>query len=251
MQLASDLIRPRDLVGQVSVERRVGRFFPGVEYTWRSGRGLLGARRGESQGSWLDVIESNRRRREHRLHLRLGHVWNGQTVLFHYEWVRGSDDTDGPFSFPAGQTALAEEWAPTADVSPHNVTLVANLRLPAAIAFSVIATARSTSPYNITSGVDIETNGLYTDRTARPRNSGHRPTYRSLDLFGSKRIHFPDIFRGSGRALAVDVGVQAHNLLNAKNYLTLGSVIGSPTFGQPLSALPGRAVRVWFSLGGS
>ena len=68
--------------------------------------------------------------------------------------------------------------------------------------------------------------------------------------FAARRIRLPDLFGRSGRPLAIDLGVQVYNLLNAKNYLTVGSVLGSPTFGQPLSALPGRAVRVWFSMVG-
>ena len=251
MRLAPDLARPRDLVGQISIERRVGQFFPGAEYSWRAGRGLLGSRRLGSPTSWTDLVESNRTRQEHRLHLRLGHAWKGQTVLVHYQWVHAMDDTDGPFSFPADQDALGNEWARSADVSPHHVTVVGNFRLPSDVALSIVATTRSAAPYNITTGADPAANGLYTDRAGRPRNGGHGPTYRSVDLSASRRIHFPNIFGASEKTLAIDVGIQAQNLLNAENHLTLGSVLSSPTFGQPLSALPGRAVRVWFSFGGS
>ena len=257
MRLAPDLARPRDLVGQISIERPVGRFFPGAEYSWRAGRGLLGSRRlgpttsTSSTTPWTDLVESNRTRREHRLHLRLGHAWKGQTVLVHYQWVHAMDDTDGPFSFPADQQALGNEWARSADVSPHHVTVVGNFRLPSEVALSIVATRRSAAPYNITTGADPAANGLSTDRAGRQRNRGHGPTYRSVDLSASRRIHFPNIFGASEKTLAIDVGIQAQNLLNAENHLTLGSVLGSPTFGQPLSALPGRAVRVWFSVGGS
>ena len=251
VRLAPDVARPRDLVAQISIERPVGRFFPGAEYSWRAGRGLLGSRRVGSTTSWTDLVESNRRRREHRLHLRLGHAWKGQTVLVHYEWVHAMNDTDGPFSFPADQNALGNEWARSADMSPHHVTVVGTFRLPSDVALSIVATARSAAPYNITTGADPAANGLYTDRAGRPRNGGHGPTYRSVDLFASRRIHVPNIFGASEKTLAIDVGIRAQNLLNAENHLTLGSVLSSPTFGQPLSALPGRAVRVWFSVGGS
>ena len=254
MRLAPDLARPRDLVGQISIERPVGRFFPGAEYSWRAGRGLLGSRRlgsTTSTTSWIDLVESNRMRREHRLHLRLGHAWKGQSVLVHYQWVHAMDDTDGPFSFPADQDALGNERARSADVSPHHVTVVGHFRLPSDVALSIVVTRRSAAPYNITTGADPAANGLYTDRAGRPRNRGHGPTYRSVDLSASRRIHVPNIFGGSEKTLAIDVGVQAQNLLNAENHLTLGSVLSSPTFGQPLSALPDRAVRVWFRVGGS
>jgi len=43
------------------------------------------------------------------------------------------------------------------------------------------------------------------------------------------------------------LGVQLDNLLNNKNFLNFGSVAKSPQFGQPLGALPGRSLRVWFN----
>ena len=127
-----------------------------------------------------------------------------------------------------------------------------NCRLRTPVDAAQAERSQSAAPYNITTGADPAANGLYTDRAGRPRNRGHGPTYRSVDLFASRRIHFPNIFGifgASEKTLAIDVGIQAHNLLNAENHLTLGSVLSSPTFGQPLSALPGRAVRVWFSFG--
>lgn len=42
----------------------------------------------------------------------------------------------------------------------------------------------------------------------------------------------------------VVLGIQADNLLGNRNYIGFGSVAGSPTYGQPLGAVPGRSVRV-------
>jgi hypothetical protein len=43
-------------------------------------------------------------------------------------------------------------------------------------------------------------------------------------------------------------GIHADNILGNKDYTSVGSVAGSPIFGQPLTALPGRAVRFWINL---
>jgi hypothetical protein len=45
------------------------------------------------------------------------------------------------------------------------------------------------------------------------------------------------------RGVLVVVGDHIDNLLNARNPITVGTVIGSSTFGQPLSAMPGRTIR--------
>jgi hypothetical protein len=52
-----------------------------------------------------------------------------------------------------------------------------------------------------------------------------------------------------GKPLGFDAGVQADNVFGNRNYLTYGSVVGSPFFGKPLAALPGRSLRIWFGFG--
>jgi hypothetical protein len=46
----------------------------------------------------------------------------------------------------------------------------------------------------------------------------------------------------------VNLGVQADNILDNTNYLSVGSVLNSPSFGRPLAAMPGRSVRVFLNL---
>ena len=39
--------------------------------------------------------------------------------------------------------------------------------------------------------------------------------------------------------------MQADNLLNVTNYMSIGSIVGSDTFGKPISAFPRRSIRFW------
>jgi hypothetical protein len=227
-----------------SIERPFARLVPGLEYTWTDGQHLLGSQRLADSAGWLDVLQSNRDRQRQAVRARLRYTLKRQSLVANYEWIRSRDDTDGPFSFPENQDNLGAEWARSAGVSPHNFTLVDNLRLPRSISATLIATARGSAPYNITSGLD---NGddLFNDRGGRPRNSGNGPCYRSLDLFGSRRIPVPGTATRSGGRMYVNVGVQAENLLGDKNYQGVDSVASSPLFGKPLAAAPGRSVRLW------
>ena len=246
-RLSPDLARPREYMYKASVERPLGAFVPGVEYTWSDGRHLLGSERLSDPAGWVDVLESNRGRQRQQVNARLKYTWKGQGVVAHYEWIQSRDNTAGPFSFPEYPGNLAAEWARTAGVSPHNFTAVVNLRLPSKISASVIATARSSAPYNITSGLD-NGNGLYNDRDGRPRNSGNGPGYKSLDLYASRRILVPGMILKSAKRVHMNVGVRGNNLLNNRNYISLDSVLGSPLFGKPLAASPSRSVQCWVSI---
>jgi len=246
-RLAPGLTRPRDLMFKASVERAFGHFTPGLEYSWVDGQHLLGSERLSDPNGWVDFLESNRARRRQQLHARLRFAWRRQNVTAHYEWIQSMDNTSGPFSFPEHQNDLRSEWARTAGVSPHNFSLVDSFKLPSAISVTLIATAHGSAPYNVTSGTD-NGNGLFNDRGGRARNSGNEPTYNSLDLSGYRRIALPSISGKSEKRIYVDLGVQVNNLLGNNNYTGLDSVLGSPLFGRPLGAGPGRSARLWLSL---
>jgi hypothetical protein len=246
-KLAPQLTRPRDWMFKASVEHSIGHLTPGLEYTWSDGLHLLGSERLPDQQGWMDVLESNRARQCEQLHARLRYTSRRQNIVGHYEWIRSFDNTSGPFSFPANQGDLRAEWARTAGVSPHNFTLVDNVRLPGEFSLTLMGTLRGSAPYDITSGLDTG-DGLYNDRGGRPRNSGNGPGYRSLALFGSRRIPLPGITGKGGGRLYMNLGVHGENLLGDRNYYSLDPVLASPLFGKPLAAGPGRSIRFWFSI---
>jgi hypothetical protein len=246
-QLAADLARPRELMEKASIERRVGEFSGGTEYTWTHDRHLLASQRLPDAGGWVDLLDSNRSGDKQRLHSQLRYIGHGQSFAIHYEWVRSRDDTSGPFSFPAVQDDVRAEWARSAGIASHNLALTGNLKLPGGISLIATDAWRGSAPYNITTGLDPEQDGLYTDRGGRARNSGNGPAYNSLSLYGYRRVPIPGFVR-KGKRIYLDLGIHVDNILGNKDYTSVGSVAGSPTFRQPLTALPGRAVRFWVNL---
>ena len=244
-RISPNLTPARDWVAKFSIEHPMGRVAPGVEYTWTEGTHLLGSQRLSSPMGWTDLLESNRGLHQQQLHFRVQYGIRGHSFTAHYEWLHARDDTDGPFSFPARQSDVNGEWARSA-VPAHNVSFVGNLQLGRAGNLVLIEKWHGLTPVNITSGTDAEHNGLYLDRAGLPRNRGHLPPCSSLDLIAQRRIPVPRLSEGTHRLYAV-VGVQASNLLGNKDYIGIGTVIGSTLFGRALAGLPGRTVR--FSLG--
>jgi hypothetical protein len=163
----------------------------------------------------------------------------------HYQWTRSRDDGDGPFSFPERQDDVAAEEARSAGVAPHEIGVVANLRLPGAVLLTLVESWHSSTPYDVTTGTDPAGLGLFNFRGGRPRNGGDGPGYHSVSLYGSRRIALP---LPGGRRTYASLCLHVENLLDDRNYAVVGGVAGSPLLGVPLVALPGRSVRVSVSL---
>jgi hypothetical protein len=238
-----NLTPAREWISKVSIDRRFAYITPGVEYTWTVSTHLLGSQRQSAPVGWTDILESNRASRKQQIHLRTGFAVKGQTFTGHYEWIRARDNTDGPFSYPGRQNDLSGEWAPASNVAPHNVTLVAHFKIKS-ISLTLLEAAHTAVPLNVTSGLDPERNGLYTDRAGRLRNSGTGPAYSALSVYVHRRFALPSLSSRSNRKLYLDAGLQGENVLDHKNYVTLNGITSSPLFGQPLAALAGRSLRI-------
>jgi hypothetical protein len=249
MDVAPGLTRPRYLMTSQAAERPIGRLTVGIEHVWWRGRHLLGAERLPDRASrgWTDWLESNRRIDSHEVRVRVGIGGRDRSASATYAWIHSVDDTDGPWSFPARQGELAAERAPSARVATHNLDLVAWATLPCGVRLTAMASLRGHSPYDIVSGFDAEANGLYTDRGGLPRNSGRLPGSRSVALYLSRRFNLSSPF-GSRVNVPIDGGIQLDNLLGARTWTMVGNVTGSPLFGRPEGAMPGRSVRLWFAL---
>jgi hypothetical protein len=243
-RIAADLARPRDLVLRASVERRWSGVTPGIEYTWTRSTHRLGSRRLAAADGLVDTLESNRSARRQRLHVSLQGEAKGQRIGVHYQWTRSRDDGDGPFSFPEFQDDLAVEEARSTGIAPHELGVVASLRLPGDVSLTAIDSWHSSTPHDVTSGADPLGLGLFNARGGRPRNSGNTPACHATSLYASRRVALPGTGGRSGQRTYANVSLHVENLWNETNVLAVGSVAGSPLFGAPLAALPGRSVRL-------
>lgn len=245
---ADDLTPARNWISRVSVERPMGPVSIGGEYTWTVGMHRLGSRRLASPAGWIDMLESNRGSREQRLQLRARYATGMIDLSATYDVSTTRDNTDGASSFPARQGDLAAEWGPAAGTPRHGLTATARLKLGASTTLTLIDTWRGPVPVNVTSGVDAEGNGLYTDRGGRARNSGVLPSFHSMDLYANRRMALRLPGSDSSITLHWNVGLQVVNLTGSRSVLNIGTVIGSPLFLQPLAAAAGRSVRITIGL---
>jgi hypothetical protein len=237
--------RRRDTIGRASIQRKVGNVDYTTEYTFTHAVGLPGMRRIPVTGGWIDDLSSDYGLRSHQVHVRAQYGGPDFTLSAHYEWTHSRDSSAGPFATePAGTPPL---WAPSADVSPHHFSLVAATKIIGA-SCSVVASARTGAPYDIAFARDLAGDGLFVDRNGLPRNSGLGPSFRSLNVYASRPFVLPAGVTRLHGPRTIRVGIQANNVLGLRNYLALGSVLGTPLFGQPLGALPERALRFWITM---
>jgi hypothetical protein len=248
MRLNAPLDASSDWIFRVSGERTRGGLAAGVECSWMVGSHRLGSRRVPAPGGWTDWLESSRRQEQQAVHARLGYsAPDGEEgVVAHYTWTLAHDDGDGPFSYRAADDDRRADWARSAGLSPHAVSVVGNVTL-GRIAVSAVATWLSSAPYDVTSTVDAAGDGLYDDRAGRRRNSGRGASYGSISVYAHRRVRLP-WFGDKGQP--VDLLVRAENVLDRTNYASYGSVLDTPTFGRPLAAMPGRSLQVGLRLGG-
>jgi hypothetical protein len=246
--LAPDLRAARQAMQRVSISRRAGHFTPSLEYTLTHDVHRLGADRLGTADGWLDVVESNRSATRQRIKARLQYLHKSQSVTAHYEWLHAYDDGDGAFSYPERQGQFASEWARSAGLAPHSVTLASTLSLPHRVIAAVTDTWQSAAPYDITAGIDTDLNGIFNERNGRPRNSGDSPSQHVLSIHASRRFEFPYVRGWFGSRFRMNAGVHLDNLTGARNYTSIGSVAASDTFGKPLGAMPGRSARFSLSI---
>ena len=95
-------------------------------------------------------------------------------------------------------------------------------------------------PYNITTGFDDNNDSVVNDRPLGVRrNSGHGPTFASVDLHLGKTFSLRR--QGADRQLfGIEVAAQATNLFNRVNLADFSGIQTSPFFGQANAALNPR-----------
>jgi hypothetical protein len=243
-----------------------------------------GLRPNASLGNVIEV-ESTGRMRGMSLHAGLNvNIPERRTMLFaNYSWIRQENDSDGPFSLPANSHDLDGEWGRAAGVPRHIFSGIVNTTLPKNVRLGLSATARTGSPYNITTGRDDNADTVFNDRPLGVgRNSGltdgmwdaaarvsyafgfgQRPAAAG-GMPGGQTMVIQRIGGASGagdmlgalggggaedKRIRFELYVSAQNLFNHVNPIGFSGVMTSPFFGQPTAAMPGRRVDVGVRVG--
>ena len=198
--------------------------------------------------------------------------WHQTFFAATYSLASLETNTAGPFTPPPNGDSLASEWGPI--VPRHRVGATASTQPIRNLAVGVNFRAQSGTPYNITTGVDTNNDGLFTDRPAGVgRNGALTASQWDLGLRVSYAWNFgPALPNGGGpqmvmisagggnvsggvsggagdRRYRVELYVAAQNVTNHNNYIGYSGVMTSPFFMQPTNVLDPRRIQIGAQFG--
>jgi hypothetical protein len=168
------------------------------------------------------------------------------------------NETDGQLTLPPNSLDLSQEWGTSRQDVRHRLQISANTDLRAGFRLTLSARAQSASPYNITTGLDENGDGLANERPAGvARNGGRGSATSNLDMsltwgrsIGTRAGADGQGARarnGGSTASALfrfEVFARATNVLNIVSPQSFSGVQTSPFFGRPTSAAPARRLIV-------
>jgi hypothetical protein len=187
-----------------------------------------------------------------------------------YQYGQAMNETDGAFVLPPDSFELSQEWGSSRNDLRHRMNASLNSDLMAGFRVNAGVRSQSAAPYNITTGIDLNGDGVNNERpwvlaqwrSGQPTNNVDFTLTWGLRIGQRAAIEAPrpGSGRGSQRSMPAanrnnevfrfEVYGRATNILNAVNPLGFSGVITSPFFGHPTSASAPRRVvlgtRFWF-----
>jgi hypothetical protein len=177
-------------------------------------------------------------------------------------------DADMATVFPQSSYSDRGETARASWESTHRLFAIGQLNLPAKLSFTSEFDASSGSPYDVITGMDNNGDGVFNDRPSPTsqegtgvyqtpfgllsttgingtlgRNAGTMPALVHLDSNLSRTFELHAHGFAADRHQSVTLNARSANLLNHTNVTTMGNVVGSSTFTQPLAAETARRVE--------
>lgn len=287
--LANNLALPASWNANAGVDRQVTPTFRlNASYTYRQGDGLLRGRNLNApvngvrpDPTFANIVEvtGDAGSRTHSINMG-GNViamnWHRTIVFMNYTYTRGKSNGGGAFSLPANGDDLSTEWGP--NQARHRVQGQVNMEPVKDLSFSMQFRLQSGSPYNLTTGRDDNSDGVFSDRPAGvTRNSlwtpgqwdiGGRLNYaigfgkRAQPAGGGPQGMMVVMGGGGGGPMGgfggggasdkryqVNFYISGSNLTNHKNYVGFSGVQTSPFFGQATNVLNPRKVELGMRFG--
>ena len=270
--LGASLVQPRVTRLSFGLERSFGPVRMNAEYAYERGASLLRARNLAQDGGRLFEVRAEGKSRAHtvRTDAMIGAPGRRAGGMVGYMFRNGRNDTDGPLALPADDGNLAAEWGPAADDARHRIFGFGHWRILGRLRVSGQVFAQSGLPWDAITGRDDNGDTVTSDRPAGatrntsrgawtvdsglrlgwdfgfggPRTGGPRgPQMIAVRLGGDDGP--PDIGGGpDDQRYGVQLYALVSNLLNHLNPTRYGNVVGSPLFGQPVEAVPGRRLEI-------
>jgi hypothetical protein len=196
------------------------------------------------------------------------HSYKRFGIFVGYLYFNLKTDADTATMFPQSSYSEQGETARASWESAQRLFAIGQLNLPAKLSLTSQFDASSGDPYNVITGMDNNGDGVFNDRpslTAQPgtgtyqtpfgmlnttglngslgRNVGTMPALIHLDSNLSRTFELHSHGFAADRHQSITLNARSANLLNHTNVTTVGNVVGSPTFTQPLAAEAARRVE--------
>ena len=153
------------------------------------------------------------------------------------------NNTGGITYFPGNSNFPNLDWARSDNDRRNKFDLLGTFEPSSLFSLGVALQAYSGKPVNVTTGQDLNGDGVFNDRPdggLAPRNSLHGPGLVNLDVNVAHDFHFKKE-KKDGPVLTAALNI--FNVLNHPNYVTFIGVAG-PNLGFPSAAYPGRRFQL-------
>ena len=128
--------------------------------------------------------ESNGRMNQNQMIVNLNSRINPKISIFTFYVLNSAkSDTDGAGSFPSNQYDARSEYGRSSIDVRNRFVLGGSVVAPWNLRFSPFVIASSGSPFNITTGSDLNGDSLYTDRPSFATSSSNRPMTTQFGVF--------------------------------------------------------------------
>jgi Carboxypeptidase regulatory-like domain/TonB dependent receptor len=196
------------------------------------------------------------------------HSYKRFGIFVGYLYFNLKTDADAATQFPQSSYSDRGETARASWESTHRLFAIGQVNLPLKLSFTSQFDASSGTPYNVQTGMDNNGDGVFNDRPSIAsqegtgvfqtpfgllsttgihgtlgRNVGTMPALVHLDTNLSRTFELHNHGLASDRHQSVTLNARSANLLNHTNVTSIGNVVGSPTFTQPLAAETARRVE--------
>ncbi|MBZ5566095.1 MAG: TonB-dependent receptor [Acidobacteriia bacterium] len=169
------------------------------------------------------------------------------TGLAQYTFGKTLSDTGGLSWFPADSFNPRGEWGRADTDRRQQFNLLATGKFHPWLNLGASVSLLSGVPFNITTGLDENRDGLANDRPVGvTRNTGKGPGVAVIDLrwFREWRLK-PSI---KGKSPVATISLDAFNLFNRVNYQNYVGALSSPFFGQSTGSQPARRIQLGLRL---